>query len=62
MNSKQKLSPKYWVGHDKTTDDVFTNTMCKGYKDTVVQMEDTFGEDWFLDENFEIILVEVKTA
>lgn len=29
MNNSQKLSPKYWVVHDKRTDDVFIETAHK---------------------------------
>lgn len=32
MNTKQKLTPKYWVVHDTTTDDVFIDTACKSIK------------------------------
>lgn len=60
MKADQKLTPKYWVGHHKKSDDVFTNTLCKDYNDTLKQMEDIFGEDWFLDEDFDIILIEIK--
>lgn len=60
MKNDQKLTPKYWVGHNKATDDVFIGTATKSRDYTIALMESYFGEDWFLDEDFEIILVEVK--
>lgn len=62
MNSEQKLTPKYWVGHNKATDDVFIGTATKSKDYTIGLMESFFGEDWFLDEDFEVILVEIKMA
>ena len=60
MKKDQKLTPKYWVCHHKQTDDVLIHTACKGYKDVVACMELDYGEDWFMDDDFEIILVEIK--
>lgn len=60
MKTNQQLTPKYWVGHNKQTDDVFLDTACKSYKDVLSCMESRYGEDWFMDENFDIILVEIK--
>lgn len=54
-----KYSPKYWVGHHKLEQDVFLETATKGMSTTVALMEERFGEDWFLDENLEVILIEV---
>lgn len=60
MREDQELSPKWWVGHDKRQDGVFLATACKSRDRTVVLMEDYFGEDWFIEENFEVILIEIK--
>jgi len=34
MNNNQKFSPKYWVVHDISTDDVFIDTACKTKSDS----------------------------
>jgi hypothetical protein len=60
MNDNQKLTPKYWVGHSKKTDDVFLMTAAKQNSEAAKNMEQMFGEDWFMDENFDIILIEIK--
>lgn len=59
MIAGYKYSPKYWVGHSKVEQDVFLETATKGRATTVALMEERFGEDWFIDENLEVILVEV---
>lgn len=60
MNKNQKQTPKYWIGHDKRTDDVFLNTARKDRDSCVVDMKRCFGEDCFMDDNFEVILIEIK--
>jgi len=60
MNVDQKYTPKYWVGHNKASDDVYLCTANKSKLDELYAMEDMFGEDWFMDEDFEVILVEIK--
>ncbi len=60
MKAKQKYTPKYWVGHDKSTDDVFVETANKAKSDTAMNMAQLLGSDWQLDEDLEIILIEVK--
>jgi hypothetical protein len=35
MKDTQKLSPKYWVVHDTTTDDVFIDTAKKGKENSI---------------------------
>lgn len=60
MNDYQKLSPKYWVGHNKATDDVFIETADKSYEWVVDKMELKFGDDFYENPNLEIILVEIK--
>ena len=60
MNDYQKLSPKYWVGHNKSTDDVFIETSDKSYEWVVDKMELKFGEDFYENPNLEIVLVEIK--
>lgn len=60
MNSKQKLTPKYWVGHHKQSDDVFLTTAAKSREYCLRLMEDEFGEDWLMDVDFDVILVEIK--
>ena len=60
MKDNQKFTPKYWVLHNKIEDDVYLSTACKSYPDAVLQAQDLLGEDWFMDDNFEVILVEIK--
>lgn len=60
MQKGQGFTPKYWMGHHKQTDDVMLFSASKNRRDTVKLMEEAYGEDWFLDENFEIILVEIN--
>ena len=62
MKQDQKFTPKYWVLHDKTTDDVFTDSMRKSRADVCSYAEKLLAEDWFMDDNLEIILVEIKKA
>lgn len=60
MNKDQKLTPKYWVGHNTEKDDVFLWTADKNRGAACQYMVDAFGEVWFLDETFEVSLVEIK--
>lgn len=60
MIINQKFTPKYWVVHDKTSDDVLFWTMHKslqGSLDVYNLNYDIPVED---DENLECILVEIK--
>lgn len=36
MKNSQNLTPKYWMVHDVTTDDVFIDTASKTYKESVM--------------------------
>lgn len=60
MKANQRYSPKFWIGHDKQTDDVIIGTGTKSFAWTENRMKEMFGEDWMEDENLEIILVEVN--
>ena len=60
MNDYQKLSPKYWVCHNKATDDVFIETVDKSYDKAMDNMELMFGDEFYENPNLEIILVEIK--
>ena len=60
MNDHQKMSPKYWVGHNKATDDVFIETADKSYEWVVDKMELKFCDEFYENQNLEIILVEIK--
>lgn len=53
-------STNYWIGHHKQRNDVMLFSAHKDRRETVKRMEDAYGEDWFMDENFEVILVEVR--
>lgn len=74
MRDRQKLSPKYWVVHDKESDDVFIKTASKNRQDAVdIFVDDYSWDGWrtYLkdedllemfhnDEGLEVILVEIK--
>lgn len=74
MNDQQKLSPKYWVVHDKKSDDVFINTASKNRQNAIdIFMDDNSWDRWetYLedddllemfdnDEDLEVISIEIK--
>lgn len=60
MKSGQGLSPKYWVGHHKENDDIMVFSMSKSRDGAVTELESAYGEDWFMDDNIEIILIEIN--
>ena len=61
MIEGDKYTPKYWVGHNKSEPDVhFMYTASKSRDGAVMGMEHLFGEDWFFDEDLEVILIEIK--
>lgn len=60
MNKDQKYIAKYWIGHSVNSDDVFFYTAAKSKKDACKEMELTWGEDWFIDDNFSVDLFEIK--
>lgn len=53
-------STNYWMGHHKQCNDVMLFSAHKNRDETIKLMEEAYGEDWFMDENFEIILVEIR--
>lgn len=74
MKGMQKYSPKYWVVHDKESDDVFINTASKNKKDSMdIFIDDNSWDRWetYLeddelinmfhnDNDLEIILIEIS--
>ncbi len=74
MKQDQKLTPKYWVVHDKNTDDVYLSSAHKSKTESETRFveqlmlpclhsdmsfEDAF--DLYLeDEDYECILIEIK--
>lgn len=74
MKPDQKLSPKYWVVHDKKSDDVFINTASKNKRNAVdIFVDDNSWDRWqvylkdedllemfYNDKDLEVILIEVK--
>lgn len=72
MKSDQKHSPKYWVVHDKQTDDIFLSSAHKWKQRSIdlflEQMSKMFTnssyddlyEAFENDEDYECILVEIK--
>lgn len=72
MKKSQKYLPKYWVVHDKNTDDVFVQTMSKSLNDAENKFvkycaecrygdlcHDDLFESFYEDENLETILIEI---
>lgn len=62
MNQEQKLTPKYWIVHDATTDDVFLETAHKS-RDKAIQRYELFEitNGYFEDnENLKCSLFELK--
>lgn len=54
----KKLSEKFWVGkHEVVGLLVHSATKCR--LDTITILESWYGEDWFMDEKFSIILCEM---
>ena len=60
MNTQQEYTPKYWVGHIKTEDDVILDTASKSRHEACRKMEEIYGDDWFMDELFGVDLLELK--
>ena len=74
MKPNQKLPPKYWVVHDKKSDDVFINTASKNKRNAVdIFVDDNSWDRWqvylkdedllemfYNDKDLEVILIEVK--
>ncbi len=65
MNNNQKITPKYWIFHDKTSDDVFiaTATASKSLDSTYENAKKLYPnefEEFELDNsNYAITLFEV---
>lgn len=60
MKLDQKFTPKYWVGHHKQNDDIMVFSMAKSRDACVRELEQAYGEDWFIDDNIEVILIEIR--
>lgn len=63
MNNEQKLTPKYWVAHNTSTDDVYVRTMFKYRQDTLDMVVAMYGDDWEEKHpNIKIDLIELKVV
>lgn len=60
MFKEQSHTPKYWVGHCKRNSDVILNTASKRRGDTEEMMTEFFGNRWLIDDDYEVILIEIK--
>ena len=60
MKQDQKLTPKYWVLHDKTSDDIFPASMRKNRHTVYLWACCNVDEDWEYTNQYEIILIEIK--
>lgn len=72
MKKTQKCLPKYWVVHDKTTGDIFVQTMSKSMNEAEnlflhyysfshygMMNDHKLLDKFYNDENLETILVEI---
>lgn len=59
MKPNQTFSPKYWVGHDKDTDDVYISTASKSHHEAEQKMID-ITDDFYVLEKYDIILVSLR--
>lgn len=63
MNKEQKLTPKYWVAHNTSTDDVYVRTMFKHRQDTLDMVVAMYGDDWEDSHpNIKIDLIELNVV
>lgn len=46
MNKQQKLTPKYWIAHDNTSDDVIIGTAAKTLSDCQMKTYQYVGIGW----------------
>jgi len=46
MDKQQKLTPKYWIAHDNTTDDVIIGTAAKMLSDCQMKTYQYVGVGW----------------
>lgn len=61
MNTEQKLTPKYWVAHNTSTDDIYVRTMFKYRQDTLDMVVAMYGYDWEEEHpNIKIDLIEIN--
>ena len=61
MNNNQTHTPKYWVAHNKTTDDVLLGTASKSKVLVYDKMREELGDDWEEGESGWLIsLIEIR--
>jgi hypothetical protein len=65
MKSNQKFSPKYWVVHDVSTDDVFIDTASKSlaeaeHKYITKYLRPDRSLDYYDNDNLKCILIKIK--
>jgi hypothetical protein len=60
MKKDQALTPKYWIGHNVNTDDVYLKTAAKGFDEAEGHMIRIFGENWWDDPANRIELFEIN--
>ena len=66
MNRNQKFTPKYWVFHNKLTDDIFKNTMSKNYRtcqSLAARLHPTEFNQYVEGEDaYQVTLIEVRVV
>jgi hypothetical protein len=60
MNEQQSYTPKYWVGHDIKSDDIFISTLAKCANKSTQLMHELFGEDCFSNNDLSVSLIEIR--
>ena len=60
MQESQKLTPKYWIGHDSRTDSVMLHTASHCRSDVEEHLRLDLGDDWMDDPQIEIKLFEIN--
>ena len=61
MKATQKYTPKYWVIHNITEDDVYISTASKSMDDAIKKFTEFYGDDAYdNDVNLQPLLIELK--
>ena len=59
MKANQKYTPKYWVCHRPSEDDIIIETLSKSKKDSEEKMISMIGEELFYEQIDESLLCDI---
>ena len=62
MKIDQEFTPKYWVGHNTESDDVYLPTASKNRATAEHNMAEKVYIDWVDEDYYEIILISIDFA